>query len=503
MGNNFKKRKFIGISFALFFILILQVSFSENIFVSDDFNDNSLNLSLWKSVVEDSSSFSETNQEAWFSVNTQRSVLHSKAFDIYNWTYINISGEWKFTNPNTAEMRCRIIDYNSGEYAGVYYATWTTYAHEHIRYYWNSSSNAIYEDRAIPRNYVNFTIWLNRSVMQYWENGALIKETNSDVLSNSTGFYIEIGGYDASSGIQNIYFNWINVSSDGTNSSNVSNTSNSSLVINVTNPEEENASINVSYVNITITTNNNLTNATLEWNGVNESMDGSGKNWYKFKSELGDGTYNYRIYAHDIYNNTNSTGNRSILVDTIVPVYSNVSQDKNKTYAGEGVNVSAYWYDVNLESALLEVGENIEGSISWEDYDDVDELSKPNAWTNFTITPDEEDVGKTFCWRITAYDLASNSNTTTYDCFYVAERLDITDYQPDSKDVENLEGSTRIFNITLNQDANISWYLNGTSVKNETNVSTSDYVANLSMSGKINISVLLKMKMEIKALLGT
>jgi hypothetical protein len=53
---------------------------------------------------------------------------------------------------------------------------------------------------------------------------------------------------------------------------------------------------------INITSNKNLSIALLEWNGVNETMLGSGTNWYINKTNLAAGTYTYKVYGNDSEN---------------------------------------------------------------------------------------------------------------------------------------------------------------------------------------------------------
>ncbi len=81
-----------------------------------------------------------------------------------------------------------------------------------------------------------------------------------------------------------------------------------------------NSNLTLNYVYINVTSNENLITPRLEWNGVNESISGSGMNWYKNKSGLSDGNYRFRVWGNDIPNNWNATELRVVTVDTRPPI---------------------------------------------------------------------------------------------------------------------------------------------------------------------------------------
>ena len=67
------------------------------------------------------------------------------------------------------------------------------------------------------------------------------------------------------------------------------------------------------YVNVTAIFNRQV-NATLNWNGVNEFMEGSGTSFYKNKTELLSGEFSFRIYASDS-NSTSMSETRIVTVN--------------------------------------------------------------------------------------------------------------------------------------------------------------------------------------------
>ncbi|VVB95719.1 Uncharacterised protein [uncultured archaeon] len=85
------------------------------------------------------------------------------------------------------------------------------------------------------------------------------------------------------------------------------------LVFNAISPANNSETSN-SYVNVTVTLNRTGA-ATLNWQGTNESMDGSGAGFYKNKTGLLSGNYSFRIYANDSNSITNESAARNITVN--------------------------------------------------------------------------------------------------------------------------------------------------------------------------------------------
>ncbi len=69
------------------------------------------------------------------------------------------------------------------------------------------------------------------------------------------------------------------------------------------------------FINTTITDNDGIAQALLEWNGVNETMLSSGNIFYKNKTGLSNGAYTYRVYAQDGEGNWNSSETRTVTVN--------------------------------------------------------------------------------------------------------------------------------------------------------------------------------------------
>lgn len=219
---------FIVFAVVLSTILILpcEIVKSEDdsqIIFSDDFEDNNLDTDKWTMSINGSKNafeekygvakFTSYGHKGWDNGHT---VLWSKILSINNWNTITVSGKWRFPSPDTAEMRVFLYDAdNMSKYAGVTYATWTDYAHEHLRLFY---SPGLYEKqlRNVPdSHYVDFQVILTKDEMQYWENDVLINTVDTTTLSDINDFKLQIGGWDHSSYYQYFYYDDISISTDG------------------------------------------------------------------------------------------------------------------------------------------------------------------------------------------------------------------------------------------------------------------------------------------------
>lgn len=136
-------------------------------------------------------------------------------------------------------------------------------------------------------------------------------------------WYSSAGGfYESSNPNSNLY----NGSASGIRISNISASSNvmtANLIINwpppvitFVSPTPPNTSaISQDYVLVNITASEALNTSFLEWNGFNESMSGSGKNWSRNMTGLTSGVYNYRVWADDSGGNLNVSETRTVTIN--------------------------------------------------------------------------------------------------------------------------------------------------------------------------------------------
>jgi len=80
---------------------------------------------------------------------------------------------------------------------------------------------------------------------------------------------------------------------------------------------ENNTVVDVNYVYVNITASEPLSTALLDWNGMNETMLGSGTNWYLNKTSLTGGVYTYRVWGNDTSGNRNLSEARVLTVAVV------------------------------------------------------------------------------------------------------------------------------------------------------------------------------------------
>jgi hypothetical protein len=95
------------------------------------------------------------------------------------------------------------------------------------------------------------------------------------------------------------------------------------VIVFVSPTPDNGASIDVDYtfINTTITDNTGIVDAVLEWNGTNETMNGSGTNYHSDRTNLDNGTYSYKVYASDAAGNWNMSETRTLTVNVTEPAH--------------------------------------------------------------------------------------------------------------------------------------------------------------------------------------
>jgi len=88
---------------------------------------------------------------------------------------------------------------------------------------------------------------------------------------------------------------------------------------------------------------------------------------------------------------------------------------------------------------------------------------------------------------------ASNANGTDMQTWVwnvsASKPPEITAYAPESA-VNDSQGATRTFNITINQTVNVSWQINGTEVQTNENVAAASYTNLSAVVGTWNVSAI-------------
>ena len=127
----------------------------------------------------------------------------------------------------------------------------------------------------------------------------------------------------------------------------------------------------------------------------------------------GESVY-YRFHAIDVNNNANVSNYGTVYFESRNPEYYAVSQNTSTPIAGEQVNISSKWTDnFNVYKTVLET--NCTGA--WTEYE-IQYYNTINAWSEHYLNT--TDCTNVFVlWRITGYDNATNTNTTSEYSFTI------------------------------------------------------------------------------------
>jgi PGF-pre-PGF domain-containing protein len=197
-----------------------------------------------------------------------------------------------------------------------------------------------------------------------------------------------------------------------------------------------NKSINTTgYVNVTAIFNRQG-NATLNWNGVNESMEGSGTSFYKNNTEeLLSGEFSFRIYASDS-NSTSMSETRIVTVNRTEKelLYIDFETDKvNQTFekVAPSRNVTLRIYNGTDVSGCI-------GKFNW---------IYVNSWAqlNSTLVENLDDTDK----------LLGENFSVEPNCYYFNPDAQIqfnyTDEQLKAKGISESDAFVKAFNATINK----------------------------------------------------
>ena len=226
-----------------------------------------------------------------------------------------------------------------------------------------------------------------------------------------------------------------------------------------------NSKISKNFVFINITSNEVLSNITLEWNGTNETMEGNALNWFKNKTRLSNinATYSYRVFANDSAGNMKSTELRFLTINNSAPVITSFAPNVTILSISEPINeifnityedidndlVSITWYQ-NGSIAAINSNYSLGGNFtSAGDY-------------NITIIVFDGNLSNFVEW---AFTISDNNQIPTI----TSASLTNTDF------LKRTNGTLQAFwsfndfdsdNITLNETL---WYINNTLNSSYTN----------------------------------
>ncbi len=241
---------------------------------------------------------------------------------VYTWSF-NSSDSFGGVSPNETITVTVGIPPDTTPPAGVTGLTNTSYAPNFINWTWKDPADADFShvEVYIDGNFKKNVLW----GIQYYNAAGLTAETEHTVSTRT----VDTAG--------NVNQTWIN----STARTSISYTP---IVITITSMVD-NSSGNVS---ITATLDRPGT-AILNWEGINESMDGGGTSFYKNKTGLLSGTFNFSIYANDSRGISSVSETKSVMVNrittfnlTIDRLTGNVSQTNTSTAPSGNVTVTIF-----------------------------------------------------------------------------------------------------------------------------------------------------------------
>lgn len=166
------------------------------------------------------------------------------------------------------------------------------------------------------------------------------------------------------------------------------------------------------------------------------------------------------------------------IADIKPPVINSVNLNKTTVNASETIHVTVNASDnVGVTSVTIEGGEinvSLANTTFWEG--DITAKSTPGT---YTVT-------------VTASDAVGNKVSNTSKSYTVQPPVpvgapSIIGSAPASP-VTNIAGETQTFNITVNQTANVTWYINGTTVQDNLSVTLASYTNTSAAVGTWNVS---------------
>ncbi|HIK00983.1 TPA: fibronectin type III domain-containing protein [archaeon] len=173
----------------------------------------------------------------------------------------------------------------------------------------------------------------------------------------------------------------------------------SETIVHFVLPTPNNEIINKNYTFINVTLNKEGSSATLQWNGTNESMSGSGINWFRSKTSLADGNYTFKVYANDTFGRTGLSHERYVVIDAPPAPITNLNETMttgskiNWTWTNP-INSDYNHAEVYLDNVFKE---NVSAPVNWYqatrltknttyelEVRPVDNAGNTGEWTNDT-----------------------------------------------------------------------------------------------------------------------
>jgi S-layer protein (TIGR01567 family) len=171
--------------------------------------------------------------------------------------------------------------------------------------------------------------------------------------------------------------------------------------IEVTNPAANPATVNVNYVNVTVTTNGTTGAVNLSWDGTNQTMLGFGNSFYLNQTNLSNRVYTYIVYASDGLGNWSPSGSRTVNVSVSASPPSITAYEPATTV--NSINGTLQKFNVTVDQ---------DASVSWKidgvEYQNNSETAGKSEYSNSTALP------ATYTVTAMANNVNGNSSTITW-----------------------------------------------------------------------------------------
>ncbi len=292
--------------------------------------------------------------------------------------------------------------------------------------------------------------------------------------------------------------------------------------ITFTNPTPlNNTRILVDYTFINITSNEILLNATLEWNGTNETMEGSGTNWRKNKTNLSVASvpYIFKVWGNDTSGNMAVTELRTLIFNNTLPVTDSfqpeilvfsIAEPDNQTFNitahdNEGNTLNFNWYK-NSSLAASSSNYTFLGNYTSAGFYNITviisdgDLSASKQWNfsvnntnrgiNITSTPATDAKEKRlYNYKVTAADpdndvLVYSDNTTLFDIDSSTGLISFTPTTTGTYTIlinitDGIETAAQIYNLTIGSISN-ALKISLLNLKNDSTINTNSTWLNIS-----------------------
>ncbi|NOQ56230.1 MAG: hypothetical protein GQ477_05505, partial [Nanohaloarchaea archaeon] len=360
-------------------VIFNPTSTSSNFEIGNGFTGNLDDLKIWNRAI--------TLDEIKASYNVGLYPLGTNIINLTDGSYIYTAYAQDLAgNVNSTETRTLTVD-TTNPYVNLHSPTNTTYA-----------------DTNITLNYTSSDTNLDTTWYEY-------NSTNTTLTTNTT--------FTALDDQQSTIILWANDTAGNINSTSVTFTVDTTdPLVNIISPAD-NSYLDSSTITITGTSTDltlNYTNISLynsTWVLINSTTNTSASWTVELSGATPDGTYYINATAYDILSGTNQTG-ITVSVDTIYPTGPTLISPSNNTNSTDSTS-DLNWTTVT-ETNFANYTVQVDNDPAFTSIDYTYNTTTITE-SNYSVTSSWSDAK--WYWRVIAYDLAGNSNTSGYFVYTV------------------------------------------------------------------------------------